>query len=127
MDSTKSVIVATKDGAASNGLRVDHLQSNQEAADTLLIVHGISASKLRASVHIESPDTDVFVLALQKLHLMGNNVSMLVGTGSKRRLVKLPHIHQALDENLVAGLIGFNAFTGSDTTERIAGKGKQTC
>ena len=63
MDSTKSVIVATKDGAASNGLNVDHLQSNQEEADTLLILHAISASKLKASVHIASPDTDVFVLA----------------------------------------------------------------
>lgn len=80
--STKSVTVATKDGAASNGLRVDHLQSNQEEADTLLILHAISGSKLRASVHIASPDTDVFVIALQKLHPMGNNVSMLVGTGS---------------------------------------------
>lgn len=58
---------------------------------------------------------------------MDNNVAMLVGTGSKRRLVKLQPIHQALDENLTAGLIGFHAFTGSDTTERIAGKGKQTC
>ena len=26
-----------------------------------------------------------------------------------------------------AGVIGFHAFTGSDTTGRIAGKGKQTC
>ena len=58
---------------------------------------------------------------------MGNNVSMLVGTGSNRRLVKLQPIHQALGENLVAGLIGFHAFTGSDTTGRIAGKGKQMC
>ena len=50
-----------------------------------------------ASVHIVSPDTDVFVL---KQHLMGNNVSMLVGIGSKRRLVKLQPIHQALDKKI---------------------------
>ena len=111
--------MATKVGAASNGPRIDHLQSNQEEADTLLILHANEAfapgSRL-ASVHIVSPDTDVFVLALQKLHLMGNNVPMLVGTGSKRRLVKLQPTYQALDENLAAGLIGFHAFTGSDTT-----------
>ena len=53
---------------------------------------------------------------------MGNNVSVLVGTGSNRRLGKLQPIHQALGENLVAGLMGFHAFTGSDTTGRIAGK-----
>ena len=126
-DSTKSVIVATKDGAASNGAAVDHLHSNHEEADTLLILHAISASRLMSNVHIMTPDTDVFVLALQKLHLMSNKVSMLVGTGSTRRLVKLQPIHQALDENLAAGIVGFHAFTGSDTTGRIAGKGKQTC
>ena len=52
---------------------------------------------------------------------------MKVRTGSKRRLVKLQPIHPVLDENLAAELIGFHAFTGSDTTGRIAGKGKQTC
>ena len=37
------------------------------------------------------------------------------------------YIRKPLDENLVAGLIGFYAFTGFDTTGGIAGKGKQTC
>lgn len=46
-------------------MNVDHLQSNQEEADTLLILHAVSASRLASDVHIMSPDTDVFVLALQ--------------------------------------------------------------
>jgi len=76
----------------SNG-KLGPSTSTARQADTLLILHAISASKLRAIVHIASPDTDVFVLALQKLHLIGNNVSILVGTGCKRRLVKLQPIH----------------------------------
>lgn len=115
-DSNKLVIVATKDGASFNGRQVDHLNSNHKEADTLLILHVISASPLASSVHILSPDTDVFVLALQKLHLMSADVSMLVGTGTKRRKLELQPIRQALDEPVTAGLVGFYASTGSDTT-----------
>ena len=125
-DSNTSFVVSTKNGAISNGLNVDHLDSNQEEADTLLILHALSTSQIASSVHIMSPDTDVFILALQKLPLLGD-VSMLVGTGTRRRLVNLQPIYESLDANHAAGLIGFHAFTGSDTTGRIAGKGKQTC
>ena len=45
---------------------VGHLQSNQEEADTKIILHAFDVTSDGAMViHVHSPDTDVFVLALR--------------------------------------------------------------
>ena len=44
---------------------VGHLQSNQEEADTKMILHDLDATANGATqLQIRSPDTDVFVLAI---------------------------------------------------------------
>lgn len=44
---------------------VGHLQSNQEEADTKMILHALDATANSATqLHIHSPNTDVFALAL---------------------------------------------------------------
>lgn len=126
-NSEKAVVVATKDGAKSNILDVEHLNSDQEEADTLLILHAIDAARRVDEVHISSPDTDVVVLALQKLPVINSKVCVLLGTGQKRRNVLLQPIYNALGRQKADGLLGFHALTGSDTTGRIVGKGKATC
>lgn len=58
---------------------------------------------------------------------MTSDVPMIVGTGTKRWFVHLRPIHYASGSRHWAGLMGFHAFTGSDTTGGIAGKGKRSC
>ena len=46
---------------------VGHLQSNQEEADTKMILHALDATANGATqLQIHSPGTDVFVLALRR-------------------------------------------------------------
>ena len=50
-----------------------------------------------------------------------------MGTGDKRRQIKLKPIYVALGAERAAALPGFHALTGSDTTGHIKGKGKSSC
>ena len=50
-----------------------------------------------------------------------------MSTGDKRRQIKLKPIYVALGAERAAALPGFHAFTGSDTTGHIKGKGKSSC
>ena len=58
------LVVSTKEGAQSHSVNTEALMSNQEEAGMRLILHGLYASKLGHTVHIRSPDTDVFILVL---------------------------------------------------------------
>ena len=52
---------------------------------------------------------------------------MIMGTGDQRQPIKLGPIYVALSAERVAALPGFHAFTGSNTTGHIKGKGKSSC
>jgi len=106
---------------------VSLLSSNHEEADTMLILHAMYASAKQQIVHIMSPDTDVFVLALGRLPQIGPQTCVMNGTGAKRKLVPLQPIYDALGSDMVDALPGFHAFTGCDTTGRFSGKGKPLC
>jgi len=93
----------------------------------MFILHAVSASAKHQIVHIMSPDTDVFVLALRRLPQIGPQTCILNGTGSKCKLVLLQPIYDALGSDMVAALPGFHAFTDCDTTGRFSGKGKNLC
>lgn len=63
----------------------ERLQSNQEEADTRILLHAKDANKNNYSdIVISSPDTDVFIIALSKLKAIGSNLFMLTGTGEKK-------------------------------------------
>ena len=74
-----------------------------------------------------SPDTDVFILALRRQPELGAGLSMIVGTTEGRRVVPLKQIYDAIGPDIANSLPGFHAFTGSDTTGKFWGKGKQSC
>jgi len=101
--------------------------SNHEEADTMLILHAIYASENHQTVHIMSPDTDVLILDLRTLPQLGPHTCVINRIGSKRKLVLLQPIYDALGSDVVAALPGFHAFTGCDITGRFAGKGKKSC
>ena len=88
---------------------VQNLQSNQEEADTKIILHAADATSDGAmEIQVHSPDTDVFVLVLF-LFLYPElcaNVSFVTGNGRNRRAIKLQPIVQALREARTAALPG---------------------
>jgi len=93
----------------------------------MLILHAIYASENHQTVHIMSPDTDVFILDLRTLPQLGPHTCVINMIGSKRKLVLLQPIYDALGSDVIAVLPGFDAFTGCDITGRFAGKGKKSC
>ena len=87
--SSTLVVTSTSRGALSNQINVSRLDTTQEEADTILILHVIEAAKREIEVHIMSPDTDVFILALAAAPHLGISPCILLGTGLKRRKVLL--------------------------------------
>ena len=120
-------LVSTKNGAESTCGDVSDLSSNHEEADTMVVLHAVYAASKGHVVHILSPDTDVFVLAIRRQIQLGEKSSIIAGTGDKRRLVSLKSVRDAMGDRISEALPGFHAFTGSDTTGKFAGKGKIKC
>ena len=77
--------------------------------------------------YIYSCDTDVLVLALRRVPDLKPNSVIIMGTGDRRRQIKLKPIHVALGAERAAALPGFHSVTGSNTTGHIKGKGKSSC
>ena len=114
-DSRKTYVVTSKGECKSNQLFVEHLSSTQEEADTRMILHAIDATERGAtSLCIQSPDTDVLVLALWKYTSLCEETSLVFGTGAKCRLIPLRPLYNALGPHVVAALPGFHACTGCD-------------
>ena len=127
-DSSKTYVVTSKHECKSNKLSVEHLTRTQEEADTRMVLHAIDATERGAtSLSIQSPDTDVLVLALWKFTSLCDQTSVVVGTGAKRRSILLLPLYKTLGDLLVAALPGFHAFTGCDQTSTICGKSKVAC
>ena len=94
-----------------------HLNSSQEEA----------TKRGARSICIQSPDTDVLVIALWCVPDLCSDISMLVGTGSKRRVINLRSIYESLQPEQVSTLPGFHAFSGCDQTGTFCGKTKLSC
>lgn len=127
--SSDNVFVTTcKDICLSNRLDFSHLNSNQEEADTRIILHAIDATNRNAThISILCSDTDVLVLALYHFNQLCHNTYLVMGTGSKRRPVYLAQICRSLPSKIIQGLPAFHALTGCDFTGTFFGKSKQSC
>ena len=78
-------------------------------------------------LHIQSPDTDVFVLALRQFPQLCPSTCMIIGSGNSQQVVPLKPIYNALGDLKASALPGLHAFTGADQTGKFAGKSKLTC
>jgi len=78
-------------------------------------------------LYIQSPDTDVFVLAIHRYHQLCRNTYFVTGVGNKKWIIALGRVVNALGAAKAEALPGFHAFSGSDVTGRFAGKGKLSC
>ncbi len=111
-NSDKVVVTTLKEECKSNKLDMymTHLNSSQEEADTRILLHAMDASKRGStSICINSPDTDVLVLAVWCYGNICPDTSVVVGVGSKQRMIKLGPLHEALGEKVVSTLPGFHA------------------
>ena len=62
----KQIVVAWGTQCQATLRDVQHLSSQQEEADTKLLLHAVDATVSGAStINIHSPDTDVFILAVR--------------------------------------------------------------
>ena len=113
---------------------VEDLQSNQEEADTRMLLHAQHASSTHEQVVLSTPDTDVFIIALSKLHKINAKLFMLTGVGEKRRLINLREVgeravnqlnnNNCSNEMFLEALLGFHSFTGCDATSAFFGRRK---
>ena len=102
---------------------VQHLCGSQEDADTRIIHHSPDVSRTGATeLYIQSPDTDVFVLAIHCYHELCSNTYYVTGVGNLKQVIPFGQIVNALGAAVAEVLLGFHAFIGSDTIGRFAGK-----
>ena len=109
------------------------MRSNQEEADTRMLLHADFASSSIDKILISSSDTDVFVMSLAKSEEIDASLFMLTGAKSKHRIIDINAVINELCEVLplscskqlfLESLVGFHSFTGCDTVSAFAGKGK---
>jgi hypothetical protein len=108
-------------------LRKDSLCSDQEEADTKVVLHALDAlSDDDGNVVIRSPsgDTDIFVIALGTVDDK-SRIKFDYGNGTNRKALWLDEIDMARDQ--CDALIGFHAFTGNDYVSAFFRKGKSLC
>jgi hypothetical protein len=110
---------------------MSYLVSQQEEADTKLLLHAIDATHNGTTdIKLFSPDTDVFVLALRRYPELCANISFVTGVCNRRRIIPLqPIIVKVLGPSKLAALDlpAFHAISGADNTGSFSGKVKLTC
>ena len=102
------------------------LRSNQEEADTKVILHTMNILDEGFTVVLRSPSgsTDIMVLALALISDL-TNVFMDYGNGKNRKRLSLGEIRLLQCEK--EALVGFYSFTGNDYIPSIFRKGKKHC
>ena len=122
----KLIIVATQNSVecSDDSHPISHLETSQQEADTILFLHAIDAASVGATVHILSPDTDVYIIALKYQPILGELAAVITGQGNNREAVHLKPIYDAIGSEIAAA---FHFFTGCETVGRFARKGKPSC
>ena len=123
-----NVVTATRASIVKNHeCTVTSVVSTQEEADTMMIMHAVEVAGLGYNVHIYSPDSDVLLLALRRVPLLGNEAALIMGTGGAQRKILIKPIFDKLGPERATALINWHALKGCDTTGHIQGKGKKGC
>ncbi|CAB4006806.1 Hypothetical predicted protein [Paramuricea clavata] len=108
---------------------IEGLASNQEEADTKVVLHCKSApaSSLNKSIILRSPsgDTDITRIMIEKFIEESANCFLDYGSGQNRMGLWLNRVD--LDKPLKECVIGFHAFTGNDFVSSSFRKGNELC
>ena len=105
------------------------LVSNQEEADTKIILHCCHALNTHPTkkILVRSPsgDTDILVILLNKLLDDQDRVYLDYGNGKHRKGLWLSDID--LSDEIKKSILGFHAFTGNDYISSFFRRGKPAC
>jgi len=106
---------------------VDELCSSHEEADTRLLLHAFHASQeaSRNTIMIQTPDTDVAVIACSVAFDMPFQLLLRTGTKHRQRIIDISSISKNIGSNGCKALPGLHAFTGCDSTSSFCGHGKK--
>jgi hypothetical protein len=122
------VSLQSQDGMSVTMVEEPLYATNQEEADTRLILHAVLASQEVAEgvkLVVRSPDTDVLILLISHCHRIKRETLFETGTGNNRRILNVNHIAHTVGPDLAEALPAFHAFTGCDTTSSFVRKGKR--
>jgi len=112
---------------ASGVVVKEELSSNQEEADTKVILHSHQSMQDDPSSKVvlrsHSGDTDILILAISLLDC--NRVYYDYGKGKTRKGFWMNNI--TIEDRHRIALIGFHAFTGNDYVSSFFKKGKKMC
>lgn len=123
----KNVVVSWACECRASHRNVAHLESDQEEADTKLILHAADATAQGATeINVFSPDTDVFILLLRRYPELCRDVNFITGTGQRHRVIKLQPIAEGLGRRKIGALPALHAISGCDVTGSFANKAKPT-
>ena len=102
------------------------LRSDHEEADTRMILHAWHASSTKERIVIQSPDTDVAVLAIYAYQMIQcNEIWFKTGVKDKVRYVPVHRISEKLGRSVCAAIPAFHALTGCDSTSGLFQIGKK--
>lgn len=107
---------------------VEDLKSNQEEADTRMLLHAKYAAGQcqEAKIVIQSPDTDVLVLSAAHFEdIASKELWFRTGVKDRLRLVPVHDVCQNLSNRVLKAFPAFHALTGCDTTSALSGIGKK--
>jgi len=117
----------SSDGVTTSSAIVRSLCSEQEEADTRIMLHchhAVRTSTGPVPITVRSPDTDVFVILLSYADSIPQPLIFDTGTGNKRRLLDIKAIANVLGSGVASALPGFHSFTGCDCTSAFVRRGK---
>ncbi|KAJ8378403.1 hypothetical protein AAFF_G00242910 [Aldrovandia affinis] len=119
--SEESCLHITKDQWAE----VASLQSNQEEADTRIILNAAHAAEEGYSaVVVTADDTDVLLFCLAFSADISCPLFQNCGTKNRVRYLDITKLCQALGDCVCNAVIGMYAYTGCDTLSAFTGRGK---
>ena len=121
-DCTKLVV---SEGTVTASTVVE-LCSNQEQADTRMLLHASHASQNgHQRIAITSSDTDVEVLACHYQAVIPAEIMLISGTTSRSCIVSIPRACEKLSPEICQILPSLHAMTGCDSVSDFASKGKK--
>jgi len=103
---------------------IEALKSDQEEADTRLLLHAKHASVSYPALLIIADDTDVFIIALGLCRQINSEMFIRRGNKTRLRLVNISRLATALGVEVCTALLGLHPWTGCDTVSALAGQGK---
>ena len=113
-----SEAMLVKEATPSGVSSIERLYSNQEEADTRMILYASILSRDHERIIIQCDDTDVLVLLVyyfSRGHLT-DHVYMYAGHSGKERYIPVNRIANELGQTVCECLPAANALTGCDTT-----------